>query len=75
MRKLISVTVSPELSPRIENWLISREIYYEVETVKRKNCIFLKILASFSEDETGMHQSEMFERFVDRVTRKEGGKS
>lgn len=66
MVKKIAVTVLPELSPRIENWLIGRSVNYEVEIVRKKR-IRLKIIACFSFDENGKHQAEMYKRFLERL--------
>ena len=67
-KKQVLVTVKPELSPRIENWLIGRDIDYEVEIVKKRGgTVQLKIVASFSSDEGGKHQEEMYGRFLDRI--------
>ena len=70
-KKQISVTVMPEMSPRIENWLAGREVEYEVEVVRTKKQIRLKIISLFAMDERGQHQAEMYGRFLERI--KQGG--
>lgn len=73
--KQISVTVIPELSPRIETWLAGKDIYYEVEVVKqKKGGVRLKIIASFSSDERGNHFAELYKRFLERIENHKGGK-
>lgn len=72
--KQISVTVPPDISPKIENWLMGRDIYYEVEAIrKRRAGVRLKIIVNFSDDDTGNHQAEIFKRFLERIDEK-GGK-
>ena len=71
MKKQISVTVIPEMSPRIESWLMNRDIYYEVETIpKSRGGVRLKIIASFAADEAGKHQAEVYKSFLERINRK-----
>lgn len=70
-KKKLSVTVMPGLAPRIENWLIGRDIEYEVEVVRTKNRTSLRIISMFPEDEKGQHQAELLKRFLDRM--KKGG--
>jgi len=75
MKKQISVTVSPDLSPRIENWLDGRDIFYEVELVQAsKSHHKLKIVANFSEDKEGLHQADLYKKFLERLGCKKGGK-
>ena len=73
MKRQVSVTVLPEMSPRIENWLMNRDVYYEVEAVRTPKRIRLKIIAEFPLDETGKHHAEVYKRFLERLTNK-GGK-
>ena len=70
-KKQISVTVAADLSPRIENWLAGREVEYEVEVVRTKKQARLKIIADFPGDDRGIHQAEVYRRFLDRL--KKGG--
>lgn len=68
IKKQVSVTVMPEISPRIENWLMGRDIEYEVETIRKgKSGVRLKILAYFPSDGLGQHQSEVYKRFLERI--------
>ena len=69
MVKKISVTVMPEMSTRIENWLIGRNIDYEVEVVRTAKRTRLKIIASFRSDEAGEHHAEVYKRFLERLTK------
>lgn len=66
-KKKLSVTVSPGLSPKIENWLISRGIEYEVEVVRTKKRTDYRIISMFPADEAGLHQAELCKRFLDRI--------
>ena len=67
----VTVTVIPDLSPRIESWLDGRGIEYEVETLRLgRGAVRLKILAFFPSDENGAHQTEMYKRFLNRVKNK-----
>lgn len=68
MKKQISVTVMPDMSPRIENWLMGRDIEYEVEAIRKgKSGVRLKILAYFPSDGLGQQQSEVYKRFLERI--------
>lgn len=67
-KKQISATVMPEIAPRIETWLMGRNVYYEVEPIK--NGARLKIIACFPAGDYGEHQAEMYESFLDRIKRK-----
>lgn len=69
----MSVIVDAGLSPRIENWLIGRDIEYEVDTVGKKGHTRLKIIARFPMDDHGEHQAELYGRFLDRI--KKGGEN
>lgn len=71
MKNQISITVDPSMSPRIENWLMGRDIEYEVDTVGKKGHTRLKIIARFPMDDQGEHQAELYGRFLDRI--KKGG--
>ena len=67
-KKQITVTVVPELSPRIENWLMGRDVEYEVEVVRTKNKpIRLKIIACFPLDIYGKHQAVLYGHFLERI--------
>ena len=63
----MSVTVDAGLSPKIENWLIGRDIDYEVEVVRTKKRTYLKIIARFPPDDRGNHQAELYGRFLERI--------
>ena len=69
MVKKISVTVMPEMSTRIENWLMGRNIDYEVEVVRTTKRTRLKIIAGFRSDESGKHHVEVYKRFLERLTK------
>lgn len=70
MSRKISVTVVPELSPRIETWLAGRDIDYEVEVVRTAQKTNLKIISLFPSDERGKHQAEMYRRFLERIRKR-----
>lgn len=72
MKRQVSVTVLPEMSPRIENWLMNRDIDYEVEVVRTPEGIRLKIISEFPFDEDGKHHAEVYKRFLERLTCKGG---
>lgn len=72
MKRQVSVTVLPEMSPRIENWLMNRNVDYEVEVVRTAKRTRLKIIAEFPSDEDGKHRAEVYKRFLERLTGKGG---
>lgn len=63
----ISVTVARDISPRIESWLMKREIDYEVEVVRTGKNARLKIISFFPKDEASKHHAEMYKRFLERI--------
>lgn len=69
MTKKISVTVMPEMSTRVETWLMSRGIDYEVEVVRTAKRTRLKIIAVFLSDKAGEHHAEVYKRFLERLTK------
>lgn len=69
--KKVSVTVDVGMSPRIEGWLMNRDIEYEVEAVRMSKGIRLKIVAEFPSDDGGKHQAELYERFLERLKKEE----
>lgn len=72
MKRQVSVTVLPEMSPRIENWLMNRDVDYEVEVVRTFFGVRLKIIAEFPFNEDGKHRAEVYKRFLERLTGKGG---
>jgi len=69
--KKVSVTAGVSMSPRIENWLMNRNIDYEVAAVRMSKGIRLKIVAEFPSDDRGKHQAGLYERFLERLKKEE----